>query len=352
MKKIDILVGDNPYGTTVHFSKSLAQSLNKQGIQTRLFWVGDGHFFEAFYSIVEDPPELTCSFSDISLEGKPLGDMWGIPHLSLLVDPPIYFLHQMTTKCGWLSCVDEEDCAFVRSLNFPHVFFLPHAADAQERTPVSNERLLDTVFFGTCIDYEAIASSWPKHEKELLLAASDRVLSKEGPSVARSLIELSVGPCDLPRLHAEVDRYSRGKERIQLIRSLEKVAVWGDGPWQKYIGTAHDVHPAVSFEQALELMKKSKIVLNSSPRFKKGAHERIFYALMCGASVYTAENSYIKAHLPELFTCHLGEWEAPDFKHWKEHAEQGQSNVLHNHTWDARAITLVNYLKLQTLKFF
>src|SRR5262249_1229 len=138
--KIDFLVGNNPYGTTVHFSKGLSEALRRLGVSTRLFWVDDGLFFQAFYDIMADPPDFTCSFSDISLEKKPLGDLWQIPHLSFLVDPPIYFLHQLLGDYGWVSCVDEHDVAFVKGLGFQRSFFLPHAADRNVLTSVEKER--------------------------------------------------------------------------------------------------------------------------------------------------------------------------------------------------------------------
>lgn len=339
---IDILVGDNTYGTVAHFSKGLGDALERQGIKTRLFWIGDGHFFHAFYEIMADPPDFTCSFSDISLEKQPLADLWQIPHLFLMVDPPIYFLHQLTSKYGWVACVDEGDCAFVRSLNFPRVFFLPHAADANLKTPVEKSREFEAVFFGTCIDYEAVADKWPKGEKDLLFAASEKVLSREGLSIAQALIQLGVRAIDLPRYHDEVDRYTRGKDRVELIRSLkdQKVHIWGEGPWKRYF-PHHDLHPPLDFDQTFDIMKESKVVLNSSPRFKSGAHERIFYALICGASVYTGANTYLTTYLPEVLTYRYGEWETPCFKNWQERAEAGQQKVLASHTWDTFAKTLL-----------
>ena len=342
--KIDLLIGDNSYGTALHFSKGLSDALERLGIQTRLFWVGEGHFFHAFYEILDDPPDLTLSFSDISLEGKPLGDLWRIPHLSLLVDPPIYFLHQFTGEYSWVSCVDERDCDFVRALNFSRLFFLPHAADAKLETPVDKKRPYDLVFFGTCIDYEEVLQSWKQEERELLLTASERVLSSGGISIVQALTQLGVKESDLPRYHNEVDRYTRGRDRIELIRSLDDhtIHIWGNGPWKKYI-TTQCIHPPLTFGQTLEVMKESKVVLNSSPRFKSGAHERIFYGVMCGASVYTGENDYINAHLPSVQTYRFGEGAGTTFKDWQERAEQSQKHVLAAHTWDARAATLLSH---------
>ncbi len=103
-------------------------------------------------------------------------------------------------------------------------------------------------------------------------------------------------------------------------------------------------------------MKKSKIVLNSSPTIKNGAHERIFAGLACGAAVVATENIYVK----ELF----GETKGVSFyrpNHWDKVNEQvqallsnetdretavhkGRELVMHHHTWDHRAKKLIKEL--------
>lgn len=92
-------------------------------------------------------------------------------------------------------------------------------------------------------------------------------------------------------------------------------------------------------------MKQAQVVLNSAPRFKAGGHERIFYALLCGAAVYTGENRYLTQALPELFTYTFGVWDPPSFETWRSVAAAGQERVLTAHTWDARAASLVKHRK-------
>ena len=94
-------------------------------------------------------------------------------------------------------------------------------------------------------------------------------------------------------------------------------------------------------------MKKAKVVLNSSPRFKRGSHERILYALMCGCCVLTGESTFINESFIDqkhLLTYRYGQWENKllDFlPRWEEIAAEGQAEVLAAHTWDARAETLL-----------
>lgn len=342
--KIDILVGENEYGTTPHFAKGLGKALEALGTSVRIFWVGEGHFFHAFYALSNDPPDLTCSFSDISLNQQPLGELWNIPHLTLLIDPPIYFLHQLTTKNAWVSCADYQDTEFVRQLGFAKTFCLPHATDRDLFTPVDQKRPYDIVFFGTCVDFEQIAQDWQSKDKELLYEASKRVLTSQSVSILQTLVELGVQELELPRLYSEVYQYTRGKERIELIRALKKykVHVFGAGPWERFVPDAH-VHASIDFIQSIAIMQQSKVVLDSAPRFKAGCHERVFYALMCGASIYTAETLFTQEYLPEILTYRFGEWDF-NLEGWKLEAKKGQQQVLKQHTYHERAQTILSVI--------
>jgi DUF based on E. rectale Gene description (DUF3880) len=343
--KIDVFAAENTYGTGVHFAKGIASALQSQGVTTRLFWVDEGQFFHAMHAIFDDPPDLTLSFADISLNRQPIGDLWKISHFTWMVDPPIYFLHQLQGDYSYVGCVDQQDIHFIEKLGFERAYFLPHAADKNHLTPVRKNRPLRAVFFGTCVDYEMIAEQWPPTIRGQLLEACERVLSPGHISIAQALAEQGISSQDFPFYHGEVDRYTRGKDRVMLIRSFKyPIHIWGEGPWQKY-APQHHVNPPISFDQALTIMKDAQIVINSAPRFKGGAHERIFYALLSGAAVYTGENSYLKTHLPDLFTYQFGEWDLPSFDNWQAIASAGQEKVLASHTWDSRAHDLLKILK-------
>jgi len=326
--KIDFLIGDNTYGSTLHFAKAFSQALERKGVTSRLHWIADGHFFHAFHEITQDPPNLTCSFSDVHLSGNPIGDLWQIPHLSLLIDPAIYFLHQLKGKYSWVSCVDQGDVEFVRKLNFERVFYLPHGGDRELVTPPAKKRPYDVVFFGSCTEHAT--------QDEKVLVASERVLSPENISILHALTDLNIYEELLPRYHTEVDLYTRFHDRINLLRSLKShnVHIWGNGPWEKYVPNA-TVHPPVPFDQTLEIMKQAKVVVNSSPRFKQGLHERILYGSLCGAAVLSAHGGG--------YTYRYGEWEDQSFENWEEVAKKSQAQVLAEHTWDHRAKTLLSH---------
>ena len=73
--------------------------------------------------------------------------------------------------------------------------------------------------------------------------------------------------------------YIRGIERVRLIKAIKhaRIDIFGAGHskaiWERHLGKNHNlvVHDAVTFDQALELMKHAKIVLNSCAWIKDGA---------------------------------------------------------------------------------
>ncbi|MCP5469753.1 MAG: hypothetical protein H7A36_04535 [Chlamydiales bacterium] len=277
--KIAILVGDNPYGTTPIFAKGLAKALRRLDVDVDLHYVGDGHFFHAFYDMLADPPDLTFSFSDIR------GLNWGIPHFTFALDPVYFYRHQK----GILTCVDEEDA---KRAGIP---FLPHAYDPMEVE--EKERIYDTVFFGSCFELD-----FPAH----IVKKGERVLHGE----------LAEWDDDF----LLVDRYVRAVDRIKLCEQFENLTIWGDGTWKKYIPHAK-ILPPIPFEETLKVMSEAKCVLNSSPRIRNGLHERILYAAHLGCRVVTAENAWTTG-FPQ------GEWEK---------AKECSSQVKGEHTWDVRA---------------
>lgn len=328
--KIDFLVADNLYASTLHFAKAFAAALERKGVQTRLHWIGEGHFFHALEVLYQDPPDLTCSFSDIHFFGTPIGDLWQIPHLSLLIDPAIYSLHQLKGDYSWVSCVDEGDVEWIRSLDFDKVFYLPHGGDRALLTHPSQDRPYDVVFFGSCWEYET--------DDQIELEAASKVLSPRNLSIVEALLEIGVKEEDLARHHFAVDLYTRFHDRVNLLRSLKnhQIHIWGKGPWKKYVPDAC-VHPPISFEETLGIMKEAKVVVNSSPRFKRGLHERIVYGSLCGAAVLSGQGGG--------YTYHYGEWEEIPFDDWKKVAFMQQEKVLHAHTWDHRAQSLLDSIQ-------
>ncbi len=331
--KIDFLIADNPYDTTPYFAEGFIAALQKGGADVRSLKITPATFVDVCKKIQERKPTLTLSFSDITDGGgNSLGNCLQIPHFTYMLDPAIYFLYHLQGSYSYVSCVDQGDVEFVKNLGFERVSFLPHAVDGRVKCYFESPSY-DAVFFGTCIDYEAL--KLPPN----LMEAANRVLTSD-VSILQALIDLKTSDENLvPSFHL-VDHYTRGKERVELVSAMPSVSIWGGGPWEKYASHA-SIYDPIEFNEAIDIMRQAKVVLNSSCRFKRGYHERIFYALLVGTPVITAENPLLKG-FEGVLTYKPGEWEsAPDLLEKEFSIEAGQARVIDEHTWDSRAKELL-----------
>jgi len=131
----------------------------------------------------------------------------------------------------------------------------------------------------------------------------------------------------------------------------------GERGWKEYVGIYPNikVHPGeISIDEALDLMKRSKIVLNSVPSFQNGSHERVLNGFLTGCMPVTNDNSFWREYFEEgelIFYKH-GEWEkinesVATYLNDKQlrHSSviNGQKVVLENHTWDQRADRFIQF---------
>ncbi|MFN0065078.1 MAG: hypothetical protein ACKVOH_02440 [Chlamydiales bacterium] len=329
--KIDILVADNTYGTARHFAKGLQKGLLELGHEAPAHWIGEGHFYHALAEMQKSPPDFTLSFSIIEgLENAPF------PHFTYLFDPVVYFLPLLLQKNHTLSCQDREEATIVGRL------FLPHAVCPSLMTSPDKEREYDAVFFGSCIDIDALIESWG--ENSLFLDVAMRVLTSP-LSILEALREAKFRNEEIVIAFEQVDAFVRGFERIALLKQFPEACIWGNGPWKKYLPDAV-IFPATSFSETIEIMRCAKRVLNTSTTIKQGLHERILTALACGAQPITANNGVLAQEFSTLPTFPQGEWEeAPEIRHNVQSILDAQTRILARHTWKTRAEKIVEHMK-------
>lgn len=336
--KIDFLIAENPYETTPYFAKGLISALKREGADVKSHQISPQTFVEVSKKIQTRNPNLTLSFSSLTDgQGQSIGNCLRIPHFTYMLDPAIYYLHHLQGDCSYVSCVDQNDVEFVKKGGFSRIQFLPHAVDAHGIDYYPKQPSYEAVFFGTCIDYEALKLP-PK-----LVEVANRVLTSN-VSILQALTDVKIPDEFLFATFHAVDSYIRAKERVELVRAMPNVSIWGDGPWKKYAPHA-SIHEPVSFDEVISIMRQAKVVLNSSSRFKRGYHERIFYALLVGTPVITAENPLLK-DFEGVLTHKPGKWESVAALMGKKvDVEAGRARVLAEHTWDHRAKKLLSLFK-------
>lgn len=381
LHKATFLVNFNLYESKRHFTKKLSEAMERKGIKTRIIDVDEQPFEANMASEIQrDRPDFTCSFNsfDPMPNGKFPWDIIKIPHLSILVDPALYATQLTNSPYSVISCVDRSDCRAVLSHRFDNVFFLPHGVE-KDLEKGKEKRIYDVVFLGSCYDYEGLRAYWqkelPTRVSQVLDDAIQLVLSDSPLSLAESLVtawnaaKLPPGDVDFSKLFFYLDNYTRGKDRVELIRSIRnaKIHIFGelvaDHPackkgWSHYLSNQTNViiHPSVTFTEGLNILKQSKISLNSMPFFKQGSHERILTGLACGAWPITSFSTFWNIHFKDkedLFIYQPGHWNKineqveqmlDNEKLRAEQADRGRLKVMNAHTWDNRVDQLLESL--------
>lgn len=380
MKSIDLFTSTHwisQYSVLKHFTYQLQAAFLSLGIKCRLLDLNDPEHVKLY---LEDSPDCTLSFNYYGPQnGTHFSNISRIPHIFFLVDLPHRFLDLTFSPYSIITCIDRSAVGFVRASGFNQVFFLPHAADTDIIANPESMRNHDVVMLATCIDFEGIRQSWKEkfppslcqvmdEAAEIMLSESTIPLYQAFVAALDSNLErrASIDPNMLNGITVfdQLELYVRGKDRIELVQSITdaKVDIYSSAQppnvWEKYVGNQPNVtiHPEVSFDQALEIMKDSKIVLNSCPSIKYGAHERIFNGLACGALVLTSQNPYLEEQFEDGMS--IAFYQTQNKKNVNsivntylsdpskriEIAKKGQQIVSQFHTWRQRAQQLINEL--------
>lgn len=368
--KVDVVLPNHSqYGVQEHFTHKIAEAFRRRGLSCREL-AGKDRFLVPF----NDPPQLTFFINGcIKMNSKHyLCDWLQVPHVTYIIDPPVRFSQFLDSSHMILACDDRSSCSFLDIIKYPYSVFMPHAVEQELTFDATQERIYDISIQSSFIDCEAQRRLWagkfPSKIYRAMEEALSATLADETTPFLMALIQALSSRFELdlrnveafknPMIQAafeEVEMYIKGRDRLDLISEVSKlnvVHVFGneESAWKQYFQNQPNVviHPAVSYQEALNVMKQSRIVLNSSIKNKHGAHERIFSGLACGAVVVTNENVYLKEnfiHGEDLILFRRSNFAAmnEDIKNLlhhekrrKEMAETGRTKVMAHHTWDHR----------------
>jgi glycosyltransferase involved in cell wall biosynthesis len=374
IKKICFLVNYNLYESKRYFTLKFAEALNRKGIETQIIDVNEGPLnVDKIAAIKLGDPDLTCSFNSLLplSDNTYLCDNLRIPHWSILVDPVLYSMELAHSPFSLISCVDWFDTASIRAQNFENVFSFYHAVEPELIGTEVKDKTFDVVFLGSCYDYESLRASWkqqiPPQICQVMDDAIDKILGDNHTSIAEGLAA-AWGASNLPPENVDfislfyyIDNYTRGKDRMEMIRAIKDVPVHVFGElstdnavgilgWSPYLASCPNVtvHPSVPFAEGLEILKRSKISLNSMPFFKRGSHERPLNALATGALPITTDTAYFREKFVDgknIAFYAPGQWTTVNERvheylqnesKRQDVVKHGQEIVKRDYTWDVR----------------
>lgn len=385
MKRIDVFMPPlSQYGVLHHFTKKMHEALLSCGISSRLLEAKKRDPAPFLEAIFKDPPDCTLSFNGLlpDEQGRFFCELIRIPHVACLVDSPNHYLPLTRSPYSIITCADRSSVEFFHGIGFAQTLFMPHAIESSLiSSELQNAREYDVVMLASCIDFEGMRAKWKRKYSIALCQAMEEAaeiaLSDQTTPYYKAFVQAldhqvsrqaGIDPetIDFVEVLDEIEMYIRGKDRFELLNAIKdaKIDVFGaaDGyshaSWMSYLGNKKNFvfHEPVPFEQALAIMKHSKIVLNSCPWIKDGAHERIFAGIACGALVITNENIYMREQFKDgesiVFYQHkkwdkvnrrVNEYLENQIKR-EQIIEKGRDIVKQHHTWNQRAQQLCKEL--------
>ena len=288
--------------------------------------------------------EWDVVFCGQAIEFSRLQKADGRVHMTWFVDHPRYLFPRILPyeqkENVWIGCVDRRHMEFLRRYyGIQNTFFAPHfgwkakkllaepKASYQDRKyelffPASNVRWEEDVAYrypGLTGALRTIAEETIRflleHTEFCLEEAMEAVLTRYGET---EVLELSK-EC-LEAAGEYIDFYVRIHARNQVIRSLLNVGMtvtvcgrnWSEFPKNEMEKTHLQIlGEELPYEEVIEVMADSKVVLNVMPWFKDGSHERIAMGSMNGAVCVTDASKYVREIWGETGVVYY-DWRKPD----------------------------------------
>lgn len=246
--------------------------------------------------------------------GQSIYDAWTLPRFSFLTDSPARKLDKLGAfpNIGMIGVVDADFIELLSILKAPGKGAIPfqHAGPPpRKRMRPTAERPIDVMIVGN-VSSKLSTAEW--------LDSADK-----GDPVLRHVLESCFEDCRTSDksqwsallAHAQERGYgiSTPSTLCDLLQSLETHVIanrrrdilsclggyrtvfigGGEATADLAVDPEIDVRGSLAYLDVLDLMEQTKIVIDVSPSFRNGAHERVFYALSRGAYVLTEPSRFL-----------------------------------------------------------
>ena len=373
MQKVCVLSDDSYYDSKqLYFAHQLFEAMLRQGLEIKFFPTVKGSPRDHLSEIEAFSPDVLCSFNAdvLPMDGKYWWDHIKIPNLSILSTPACFSWSLLSSPYTILSCIDRTDYTTLLNNGMQRAFFCPHAIDKELLESKSSEKVFDVVFIGKCYDFKTMRIAMGgRLELKIsrffdrvcdIIFSDDEIPFDQAMAKALEITSRSGEQIHLPAFwHLYLDKYIRGKNQIELIRSIKNahIHIFGEIEtdfgfskldWTDYLAgqTNITIHPPVSYAESLQILKEAKIVLNSDPLLRDSSHEKVFAGIACGCFPVTSPSKFLKEEFiegeeilfyksgqPEHISEQIDEWLDNEKKREKA-IIAGRDKLLSRHTWD------------------
>lgn len=377
--RILVIKGKSQYGGTRLFGDEAAAAFGRHGHQTEVLDLGAGDTYEADLLVAANarPYDLVLTFNILgdfrSPQGLTMAELFGGAHVVWHTDyvltnwdrlqgtpPTTTLLVVDPTQINALIAAGGEDR--YRARFFPHPAVGQPVADEPDVETFMAARPIPVLWSGGFVQPDRPWSAASPTTQKVMDGAVELAMSREwmAPHVALAQMLRSVGfdVLDPAKRHnlasaSVIDAAVRVRRRhaflLALAESGVELHICGQG-WEPHLhrfkGATY--HGAVEMTQMVQLMRQSRLVLNTNGNFGAGSHERPFSASLAGAATFSDISRYYAAEFQPGENIELFSWldlpgamdrlralSADPERCWR-FARSAKQLTLARHTWDRR----------------
>lgn len=271
---------------------------------------------------VQKPVELAMAYNNLGFNmelvpGQNIWDQLQIPFVNILVDHPFHYKNALDNapENSIVLCIDRKHVDYIKRF-WPglKVYFMPHGSSYIDSGKPWKERNIEVLYAGG-LSADLVEGLKPDRTRyddfdadKLVEYAANQLVSNHRLTTEEVIEDflirekVSYDEARLSQIITDfriVDSYAVSYFREKVIKTLVehgiRVTVYGRG-WDKRecVSDPNFVFGGyVRPDEILELMKDSKVVLNTMTWFKAGSHVRIFNGMMAGAVCITDFSEYV-----------------------------------------------------------
>ncbi len=319
-------VGQNQNGILRHLSQGLMQLLEPSGYQGAVIDLADPGWPDQFDALLQQGIAMAWGHAGVGarleVDGQCFWDRVKIPFVSVLADPPCWrpCNHAAASRyvvngylyAEWLAVQRR----LVRSKQLSaliHCGIVPNPLRDRLAWADRSHRM---VLVKTGGDPAVRQAGWASLPRRLRAVVGDAasLASHGGPGDVTDTVLAAMEAHGLApeertditfALMTEIDLFVRETRSTALVRALLDVPadIYGSG-WDHIDGSGRRArfHPAFDAAGLPALYAATQFMLNTTPNFASGVHERVAYALDARCCVVSDQNAYMREHLAGIPT--------------------------------------------------
>lgn len=390
MARVVLFKGQSNYGALRVHIDQLAGALRQLGHDAVVIDLLAYNAIHLLNQTIKRQCDLFFAFNgigcDIGSDNQLLYNALDVPFMAALVDHPNCHISRLDTKLKHylVTCLDRSHIKFLDSrYGSDHLafksFLVPGgnvSSNYQVETTYDEfieKRTIPILFTGSFhgeakrgwLDFpksivnllDQVAEYTLVHDMMPLEDSLDYILSVSNIGISSKVKK------KLDMLMHQVQHFVHHTRRFKFVKTLGEagvpVAVYGQG-WEPWLDkwTSFTLYEEGKVEDTLDNLHKAKICLNTNTHFVNGGHERVFNAMINGATIFTDQSKYyneIFVDDEEIITYTWSKLDEVPEKLFSliENPEKiykisqaAKRKVDKDHTWKNRAEQIIDMLEL------